>query len=347
MAKAVTIYTDGGSRGNPGPAAAAFVVLDENQNQIYASAEFLGTATNNIAEYTAFLNSIVKAAQLGIENVLVYSDSELMVKQIKGLYKVKNPDIRKVYDKCIKQLKSFDNFSIEHVRRDKNVHADALVNQSLDCQGDIEEVTETIDEPENKNQKPVKLGILLSGGGRSMANIIDHIKVGRLNAEISIVISSRSNIGGVEKATAAGLNLKIIRKKDFADIETFSEAIRQQLVAAEVDLVIQAGWLCLWKIPSEYKNRVMNIHPGLLPSFGGKGMWGHHVHEAVLEAGCKVSGCTVHWCNDEYDKGKILVQRCCAVEDDDTPDTLAGRVFQQECIAYPEAIKKFIETFQG
>jgi folate-dependent phosphoribosylglycinamide formyltransferase PurN len=83
----------------------------------------------------------------------------------------------------------------------------------------------------------------------------------------------------------------------------------------------------------------MNIHPALLPSFGGQGMWGHHVHEAVLAAGCKVSGCTVHFCTNEYDKGPIIVQRCCQVQEGDTPETLAARVFEQECIAYPQAIK--------
>jgi folate-dependent phosphoribosylglycinamide formyltransferase PurN len=85
----------------------------------------------------------------------------------------------------------------------------------------------------------------------------------------------------------------------------------------------------------------MNIHPALLPSFGGKGMWGHHVHETVLKAGCKVSGCTVHFCTNEYDKGPIVVQRTCEVENGDTPDTLAARVFEQECIAYPESIRLF------
>ena len=90
-------------------------------------------------------------------------------------------------------------------------------------------------------------------------------------------------------------------------------------------------------------DRVMNIHPALLPSFGGKGMWGHHVHQAVIDAGCKVSGCTVHFCTNDYDKGPIIVQRTCPVEDDDTPDTLAARVFEQECIAYPQAIELFQE----
>lgn len=174
-------------------------------------------------------------------------------------------------------------------------------------------------------------------------NILDYIKQGRLNAQVAIVISSRSRVAGVERAKNAGLNVKIIRKKDHPDLDEFSKCIEEELTAANADLVIQGGWLCLWKIPARYENRVMNIHPALLPNFGGQGMWGQRVHEAVLAAGCKVSGCTVHFCTDEYDKGAIIVQRACEVKEHDTPDTLAARVFEQECIAYPEAIRLFAE----
>ena len=178
---------------------------------------------------------------------------------------------------------------------------------------------------------------------QSMSEILEYIKQGRLNAEVAVVISSRSTAAGVQRATHAGLDVKIIRKKDYPDIDAFSEHIERELVAAKVDLVIQAGWLCLWRIPDRYENRAMNIHPALLPSFGGKGMWGHHVHEAVLAAGCKISGCTVHFCTNEYDRGPIVVQRACEVANDDTADTLAARIFEQECIAYPQAIQLFAE----
>jgi formyltetrahydrofolate-dependent phosphoribosylglycinamide formyltransferase len=150
-------------------------------------------------------------------------------------------------------------------------------------------------------------------------------------------------VAGVQRARDAGLDLKVIRKRDYSDIDEFSRQIEKALAAAEVELVVQGGWLCLWKIPKRYTNRVMNIHPALLPSFGGQGMWGHHVHEAVLKAGCKVSGCTVHFCTDEYDSGPIIVQRACEVKEGDTADTLAARVFEQECIAYPQAIRLFAE----
>jgi formyltetrahydrofolate-dependent phosphoribosylglycinamide formyltransferase len=188
---------------------------------------------------------------------------------------------------------------------------------------------------------PVRLGVLISGGGTTLINILETINQGRLNAKVALVISSRSTVKGVERARNAGLDVKIVRKKDYSDIDEFSKQIEDELVKADVDLVVQGGWLCLWKIPDRYENRVMNIHPALLPSFGGQGMWGHHVHEAVLKEGCKVSGCTVHFCTNEYDKGPIIVQRTCEARDDDTPDTLAARVFEQECIAYPEAIRLF------
>jgi formyltetrahydrofolate-dependent phosphoribosylglycinamide formyltransferase len=174
-----------------------------------------------------------------------------------------------------------------------------------------------------------------------MVNIQKEISSGRLNARIVTVISSRSAIAGNDRARELGVEPVILRRKDFDDIETFSRRIAETLEAEKVDLVLQAGWLCLWHIPKQYDNRVMNIHPALLPAFGGQGMWGHHVHQAVLKAGCKVSGCTVHFCTNEYDAGPIIVQRTCEVRDDDTPDTLAARVFEQECIAFPEAIRLF------
>ncbi len=334
------IYTDGASRGNPGPAAAAFVLTDDEGNQVCAKAAFLGKATNNIAEYTALLNALGQAQQLGTEKITIFSDSELMVRQINGTYRVKNPNIRKIYCKCTELLDGFESWDIKHVTRDKNAEADSLANQAVDKAGDVEQWPQAA-ELKSKKAKPLRLGILFSGGGRTMTNILEHICQGTLNAEISLVISSRSTVSGVEKAKDAGLNVKIIRKKDYLDVEKFSDKIKQELIAAGVELVIQAGWLCLWQIPAEFSNRVMNIHPALLPSFGGQGMWGHHVHEAVLEAGCKISGCTVHFCTDEYDKGAIIVQQSCPVETDDTAETLAARVFQQECIAYPQAIKLF------
>jgi phosphoribosylglycinamide formyltransferase-1 len=332
-----TIYTDGGSRGNPGPAAGAFIILDEKQNQLCAQAKFLPVATNNIAEYTALVEALEKAKSLDADNLKIFSDSELMVKQINGDYKVKNDNIRELFSKCLDLLEGFQSWQIKHIPREKNKFADKLVNRAIDSAADIEQKISR----QGKNTKHLRLGILISGSGRTMINFHELIKQKQLNAEIAIVISSRSETAGVEKAKAAKLPLEIIRKKDFPDIDSFSKQLRKALLDEKVDLVLQAGWLCLWKIPPEFENCVMNIHPALLPAFGGQGMWGHYVHDAVLKAGCKVSGCTVHFCTNEYDKGPIIIQRTCPVRDDDTSDTLAARVFEQECIAYPDAIRLF------
>jgi formyltetrahydrofolate-dependent phosphoribosylglycinamide formyltransferase len=335
----IIAHIDGGSRGNPGPAAAGFSLADSDGTQLHAKGFFLGQATNNIAEYTSFLKALEAAKQAGAQQLTVYSDSELLVRQINGQYKVKNEQIRPLFQKAVTLLDGFKDWQVSHIPREKNQLADKLVNQALNLKRDVELKQESI----IQNQKPVRLGVLISGGGTTLINILEYIKQGKLSAEVGVVISSRSTVAGVERAKSAGLDVKIIRKKDHLDIDEFSKCIEEELVAANVDLVVQGGWLCLWKIPDRYENRVMNIHPALLPSFGGQGMWGHHVHEAVLKSGCKISGCTVHFCTNEYDKGPIIVQRCCEVKAGDTPDILAARVFEQECIAYPQAIKLFAQ----
>jgi len=335
----VIAYTDGASRGNPGPAAAGFILTDANGAQLQAKAFFIGRATNNAAEYTGIVKALEAAIKIGAKRLIVFSDSELLVRQINGEYKVKSEQIRPLFRQAVELLGRLENWEVRHVTRDKNKEADKLVNQALNLGQDVESKPV----PPVQNKKPIRLGVLISGGGTTLMNILEYINKGRLNAEVAIVISSRSTVTGVEKAKNAGLNVKIIRKKDHPDIVEFNRRIEEELVAANVDLVVQGGWLCLWEIPERYENRVMNIHPALLPSFGGQGMWGAHVHEAVLAAGCKVSGCTVHFCTNEYDKGPIIVQRACEVKDSDTPETLAARVFEQECIAYPQAIRLFAE----
>lgn len=335
----IVIHTDGGSRGNPGPAAAAFVFTDKNNNQLVAKAFCLGQATNNVAEYTAVVKALQTAKQIGVKSIQLFSDSELLVKQINGQYKVKSEQLRPLFRQAMELLDEFENPRVQFTRREQNIKADELVNRALDLGKDIEEMNKMA----KSNKKPIRLGVLISGGGTTLINILEYINQGKLNAEVALVISSRSTAAGVERAKAAGLNVEIIRKKDSPDVDEFSKRIEEKLTAANVELVIQAGWLCLWKIPEKFTDRVMNIHPALLPSFGGQGMWGHHVHEAVLEKGCKISGCTVHFCTNEYDKGPIVVQRTCEVAEDDTPETLAARVFEQECIAYPQAIRLFAD----
>ncbi|MCD6304641.1 MAG: phosphoribosylglycinamide formyltransferase [Planctomycetes bacterium] len=194
--------------------------------------------------------------------------------------------------------------------------------------------------PTPARSRPLRLGVLLSGGGRTLLNILDEIQAGRLDAQVAVVIGSRQ-CTGVERARRRGLDVHVVPYKQMPDAETYSARLTELLDAAGVELVCLAGFLSFWKLPASYEHRVMNIHPALLPSFGGKGMYGRRVHEAVLAAGCKVSGCTVHFVTNEYDAGPIIVQKCVPVLEGDGPDELAARVFEQECIAYPEAIRLF------
>ncbi|MCE5325862.1 MAG: phosphoribosylglycinamide formyltransferase [Planctomycetaceae bacterium] len=187
---------------------------------------------------------------------------------------------------------------------------------------------------------PIRIGVLLSGGGRTLTNILDRIRSGELNAQVVVVIASRP-CKGIALGEQANIPTHLIPYKQMPGVQRYSDEICKLLDAARVELVVQAGFLSLWHVPPRYAGHVMNIHPALLPSFGGHGMYGHHVHEAVLAAGCKVSGCTVHFVTNEYDRGPIIVQKCVAVQEGDTPDTLAARVFEAECQAYPEAIALF------
>jgi len=189
--------------------------------------------------------------------------------------------------------------------------------------------------------RPIRLAVLISGGGTTLLNFLEAIKTDRLRAEIPLVIASRSDCGGIAKAERAGIPCVVLPRKSFASIEAFSDAIFDQCRQARVDLVTLAGFLSLIRVPDDYLGRVMNIHPSLIPAFCGRGFHGHHVHESALARGVKVSGCTVHFADNEYDHGPIIVQRCVPVLTEDTPDTLAARVFEAECQAYPEAIELF------
>lgn len=184
------------------------------------------------------------------------------------------------------------------------------------------------------------MAVLLSGGGRTMLNLHDRILDGTLAARIDVVVSSRAEAQGVERARARGLRVVVVPRKENTE-EEFQRKITEAVQG--VDLVCMAGFLSLWKIPPEFAGRVMNIHPALLPAFGGPGMYGEKVHRAVLAAGVRESGCTVHFCDNDYDEGPIILQRRIAVSDSDTEETLAARVFEQECLAYPEAVRQFAE----
>jgi len=193
----------------------------------------------------------------------------------------------------------------------------------------------------SKKAVPIKLAVLVSGSGTTLQNLLDQIGAGRLNAKVEVVIGSKPGLLGVERALRANVRGEVVDKKSFATSAQFSERVFQLCDEAGVDLICLAGWLCLIDVPQRWAGRVMNIHPALLPAFGGKGMYGRKVHEVVLAHGCKVSGCTVHFVDNTYDTGPIILQRTCDVQDRDTPESLAARVFEQEKIAYPYAIELF------
>lgn len=191
------------------------------------------------------------------------------------------------------------------------------------------------------HSSPINIAVFFSGGGTTFQNLNDLYVAGALNAKPVVVIASRPGIKGIERAQNAGVPVHIVVRKEFDSIEAFSDRIFSICKDAKVDLVCLGGWLQLLRLPDEWLGRVMNIHPSLLPDFGGKGMFGHHVHEAVLKAGRTFSGCTVHFVDNTYDTGEHILQRTCPVLPGDTPDTLAARVFEEEKKAYPQAIEMY------
>ncbi len=190
--------------------------------------------------------------------------------------------------------------------------------------------------------QPLKLVVLISGGGRTMVNLQERILAGRLPARIERVVSSRGDARGVELAKQLGLPVVVVERASHDDA-AFQRLLTEAVRSRPADLICMAGFLSLWRIPADLIGRVINIHPALLPDFGGKGMYGHHVHEAVLAAGRAESGCTVHFCDNEYDHGQIILQRKVAIPPGCSASELATRVFEEELEAYPEAIRLIAE----
>ncbi len=188
----------------------------------------------------------------------------------------------------------------------------------------------------------LKLAVLVSGGGTNLQAIIDSIADGRItNAEIKVVISNNKNAYALERAAKAGIPAKALSPKDFPDREAFNEALLQALIDSEADLVVLAGCLVVIppKIVEHFKNRIINIHPSLIPSFCGKDYYGLKVHEGVLNRGVKVTGATVHFVDDGTDTGPIILQKAVEVHQDDTPKTLQLRVMEEaEWVIMPKAI---------
>lgn len=185
----------------------------------------------------------------------------------------------------------------------------------------------------------IRVVVLLSGSGRTLQNLLNYISKGMLSINIVKVISDRENALGIEKARNAGLSVEIVNRSH----SDFSNKIFEICRKSCANLVCLAGFLSLLKIPEDFNFKVINIHPSLLPEFGGKGMYGNKVHDAVLKSGRSVSGCTIHYVDNEYDHGEIILQKKVEVKKDDTVESLSGRVFAEECKAYPEAIKLLIK----
>ncbi len=197
-------------------------------------------------------------------------------------------------------------------------------------------------------RKPIKIAVLLSGSGSTLENLFEKMDSGFLEATIDIVISSKIDAYGLQRAERHGVETVVVESKKFysghiPDWEGMSAAISDLLLPRKVDLVCLCGFMCFYQVPEELSGRVMNVHPALIPSFCGKGMYGSKVHEAVKRAGVKLSGCTVHFVNNQYDAGPIIIQRSCPVYDTDSVSDIASRVMEQERIAYPEAVRLFAQ----
>ncbi|HLA85275.1 MAG TPA: phosphoribosylglycinamide formyltransferase [Thermoguttaceae bacterium] len=189
------------------------------------------------------------------------------------------------------------------------------------------------------NPSPLPTAVLISGGGRTLRNILKKIDAGELPLAVRLVVASTPSARGLQFAEKASIPIRVVDRAAFDDDKQFSDAIFDHCRDAGAELVVLGGFLKRLVVPDDFTNRVTNIHPALMPAFCGKGYYGHHVHEAVLAYGAKVSGCTVHFVDNEYDHGPVLVQKTVPVLDDDTADTLAARVFETECEAYPEALR--------
>ena len=188
-----------------------------------------------------------------------------------------------------------------------------------------------------------RIAVLLSGSGTSFENLCEHIDEGRVPAEIVAVIASKKTAGGLARAERRGIPAHVVPRREHPDVDAFNDALHAVLDDYAVELVALLGFLSPFQTRGRFAGRVINVHPALIPAFCGKGFFGHHVHEAVLEAGVKLSGATVHFADDAYDQGPIILQEAVPVRDDDTPDTLAARVQAAERRLVPEAVRLFAE----
>lgn len=193
----------------------------------------------------------------------------------------------------------------------------------------------------------VKIGVLVSGGGTNLQQLINAEQRGEIkNGALSVVIASRSDAYALERARQAGIETLVLSRKDYADTDAYSEALIHAMQERGIGLIVMAGFLTITgeNFVKAFPNKIINVHPALLPAFGGKGYYGLHVHEAVLERGVKVTGATVHFVNEVCDGGPIILQKAVAVQPGDTPELLQKRVMEEaEWLLLPKAVSLFCE----
>ncbi len=192
-----------------------------------------------------------------------------------------------------------------------------------------------------------KIAVLVSGGGTNLQALIDAQGRGELgNGKITLVIASKPGVYALERAANAGIEGRVLARKDYDSIAAYSKALADEMTAAGIDLVVLAGFLTIFdeQVYEAFPNKILNVHPALIPSFCGKGFYGLHVHEAALAKGVKVSGATVHIVTPECDAGPIILQKAVAVMQDDTPEILQRRIMEEaEWKILPEAVRLFCE----
>jgi phosphoribosylglycinamide formyltransferase-1 len=194
-----------------------------------------------------------------------------------------------------------------------------------------------------ESSSPFCIAVLISGSGSTLDNLIQLVHAGQLPIEISLVVSSNPTAGGLEFARAADIPAISIERSDFPSTTAFSEAIFTACRKSEVDLVVLGGFIKRLSVPQDFTNRIINVHPSLIPAFCGQGFYGTRVHQAVLEYGCKLSGCTVHFVDDHYDHGPIIAQQAVEVLSSDAPSDLAARVQASEREIFPQVIRNIAE----
>jgi formyltetrahydrofolate-dependent phosphoribosylglycinamide formyltransferase len=188
-----------------------------------------------------------------------------------------------------------------------------------------------------------RLALFISGTGGNALNLVRACRDGSVPALPVLGLASAAKAGGIERLRAEGLPVAVLARPDYPDDGAYSEACYQQAEAAGADLIALCGWLKKLEVPSRWAGRILNIHPGLLPGFGGPGMYGMHVHRAVLAAGATESGCSVHLVDNVYDHGEILAVAKVPVLPGDLPEDLQKRVYMQEMELYPRALAAFLE----